>query len=339
MIQDSFSRLFLALSVLLVLPFAQAQAQVEQSVPVPAEAAPQAAEQQSLPPEPDMDVTILRDDFAGKYNPSSLENLAKLYWRLGAFDIEDAEAIGNYLKINECSLYAEYINDDLEWRQIIASMGEHLSKTRNTFPLSFQFVLPLHLGRYDPALGGFPLVDKTGFKDAKRIEVDSIDRDKEICHSRSAVRDYPQSLMLILHEPYTFDFVKLDEHVAQAYILRKKSEYSALPEAVRVKQYEREAYLRLRVTFSQYNGNMRGEQGRLMAILHGRIDGYEIFEDFTQKRLMLSVDTKAANAAPTSVMSVSVSPSSPSAAADDATAEPEAEIPASDLETEDDVTP
>lgn len=312
MIQDSLPRLFLTLSFLLVLPFAQAHAQTEQSVPVRPAAAPEAAEQQSLPPEPDTDVTILRDDFAGKYSPSTLENLAKLYWRLGAFDLEDGEAIGNYIKINECSLYAEYINDDLEWRQIVASMGEHLAKTQNTFPLSFQFVLPLHLGRYDPALGGFPLVDKTGFKDAKRIEVDSVDRDLEICHSRTAIKDYPQSLMLILHEPYTFDFVKLDEHVAQAYILRKKSEYSALPEAVRVKQYERDAYLRLRVTFSQYNGNMRGERGRLLSILHGRIDGYEIFEDYTQKRLMLSVDTSAAKAAaPAPTMSVSVAPEPP----------------------------
>jgi hypothetical protein len=84
----------------------------------------------------------------------------------------------------------------------------------------------------------------------------------------------------------------MDEHVAQAYILRKKSEYSKLSDERRVRAYERDAYLRLRVTFSQYHGNLRGEQNQTMAILFGTIDGYEIFEDNGQKRLMVSVDLK-----------------------------------------------
>lgn len=327
MIQDSFSRVVLALSILLVMPLASPLAQVEQSVPVQP-AAPQKAEQQSLPPEPDGEITILRDDFAGKYNPSTLENLAKLYWRLGAFDMQDDEAISNYLKIVECKLYTEYVNDDLEWRQIIASMKNHLGSARDSFPVNFQFVLPLHLGRYDTALGGFPVVDKTGFKGAKRIEVDSIDRRHEICHDRNQIKDYPRSVIVILQQPFSLDFVKLDEHVAQAYILRKKSEYSALPEAVRVRRYERDAYLRLRVSFSQYHGNLRGELGENLAILHGRIDGYEIFEDSSQKRLMLSVDASSnkAAAAPAPAMSIPdmTPPEVVTYTQDDVTAEPSA---------------
>lgn len=305
MIQDSLSRLLLVLSFLLVLPFAGAHAQTEQSVPVRAVAATQTSEQQSLPPEPDADVTILRDEYAGKYSPSTLESLAKLYWRLGAFDMEDDEAIGNYIKIVECSLYAEYYTDDLEWREIVNAMRDHIAKTRDTFPVSIQFVLPVHLGKYDTTLGGFPLINKTGFKEAKRVQIDSVDRDREICHSRAAINDYPLSVMLIVQQPFTLDFVNIDEHVAQAYILRKKSEYSALPEHVRLQKYERDAYLRLRISFSQYHGSIRGEQGRLLSILHGRIDGYDLFEDSAQKRLMLSVDTSTAKAQPAPEMSVS----------------------------------
>lgn len=308
MMPDSFSRIFMVILLLVAFPLGQAYAQVEQSVPVPATSPATSAQTQSMPPEPDSEITILRDDFAGKYNPSTLENLAKLYWRLGAFDMEDGEAVGNYLKIVECKLFTEYINDDLEWKEIIRTMKKHIAEHRDTFPINFQFVLQLHLGRYDPALGGFPIVDKTGFKNAKRIEVDSIDRRQDICFDPNPIKDYPKSLILLLQNPFTLDFLKLDEHVAQAYILRKKSEFSELPDAMRVRRYERDAYLRLRVTFYQYHGNMRAEGNLPTAILQGRIDGYEIFEDSSQKRLMLSINNDAAKTSSAPEMSVPVEP-------------------------------
>lgn len=257
----------------------------------PTPAPPASGPNVSLPPA-DEEVTILRDDYAGKYNRATLENLSKLYWRLGAFDFEDNLAIGNYLKINDCKIFTEYLNDDLEWQQIVNVMKEHLKEKSGTFPLNYQFLLELHLDRYDSERGGFALVDKTGFIDAKRIEVDSIDASRDICYDAGTIKDYPKSVVILLPQPFTLNFVKLDEHVAQAYILRKKYEYSKLSDERKIKAYERDAYLRLRVTFSQYHGNLRGEQNQTMAILFGTIDGYEIFEDNGQKRLMVSVDLK-----------------------------------------------
>jgi hypothetical protein len=245
----------------------------------------------SMPPD-DGEVTILRDNYAGKYNLSTLENLSKLYWRLGAFDFDDDTAIGNYLKINDCKIFSEYLNDDLEFKEIIKVMKAHLKQESPTFPLNYQFLLELHLGKYDTERQGFPLVDRTAFIDAKRIEVDSIDYNQEICFDQGTIKDYPKSVVILLPEPLTLDFIKIDEHVAQAYILRKKSEYSKLSDEKKIRAYERDAFLRLRVTFSQYHGNLRGDIGQTMAILFGTIDGYEIFEDSAQKRLMVSVDLK-----------------------------------------------
>lgn len=296
---------FLALSLAMTGFTGRAAAQMAQTpMPVSAGAPAVQSTQQSLPAASDEDVTILRDDYAGKYNPSTLENLSKLYWRLGAFDFEDNMAVGNYLKINDCKIYTEYLNDDLEWRQILQVMKDHLRADLDKFPLNYQFLLPVHLGRYDTQLGGFPLVDKTGFKDAKRISVDSTDRNREVCFDANAIKDYPKRLIILLPEPFTFDFLKLDEHVAQAYILRKKAEYEKMDDAKRVRSYERDAYLRLRVTFSQYHGNLRGEFNETLAILFGRIDGYEVFEDAGQKRLMASVDMSKNKSASPAQMSV-----------------------------------
>lgn len=263
--------------------------------PMPKE--PQAAAaprvKQSLPPDAGLDrteITILRDNYSGKYNNATLENLSKMYWRLGAFDMQDDLAVGNYVKITDCNIYTNFINDDLEWSKIINTVRSELEEARGEFPLNFQFLIELNLGRYDPQRGGFPLMNKTGFTDAKRIEVDSMDARKEICYDQKAILDYPKSIFILLPQPFTLDFIKLDEHVAQAYILRKKSEFSQLPEDIRVRRYERDAFLRLRVTFSQYHGNLEGPNNMLMGILFGKIDGYEIFEDSAQKRLMLSVE-------------------------------------------------
>ena len=301
----------LAITIYSGLSLAITPALAQQSIPVSSAAEPSPQIKQSMPPEQE-EVTILRDDFAGVYNNSTLANLAKAYWRLGAFDFDDDEAVGNFLKINDCKIYTEYLNDDLEWAQIIDVMRDHLKKSRDTFPLNFQFLLELHLGRYDPVLGGFPLTDKTGFVDSKRIVVNSINTNQEICHDGKRIKDYPTSVVALLYEPFTLDFLKLDEHVAQAYILRKKSEYSQLDEDDRINRYERDAYLRIRLTFSQYHGNLKGEQSETLAILYGTIDGYEVFEDAAQKRLMLSVDLKKQREEKTSTpMSVPVGPISP----------------------------
>lgn len=304
---DSLFRIFAALFLLVTLPVTSVWAQGAQSVPLAANAGTTKVNQ-SLPPEPDADVTILRDDFAGMYNPSTLEHLSKMYWRLGTFDMEDSEAVANYIKITECKLFTEYVNDDLEWKEIVETMRKHIEKTRQTYPLNFQFVLQLRLGRYDPELGGFPIIDKTSFTNAKRIEVDSIDTKNSACYDNHPIKDYPTSLIILLSRPFTLNFLKLDEHVAQAYILRKKSEYSSLPDQQRVRRYEREAYLRLRVTFSQYHGNVPKTGGAPMAILQGNIDGYEIFEDEAQKRMMLSVNLENKEAPETSEMSVPPEP-------------------------------
>lgn len=293
---DSFYRLFFSVFLLLAIfvPVGTVRAE-EQSIPVSASSPmqpPAGSEdaKQSLPMEEE--VTILRDDYAGKYNLSTLVNLSKAYWRLGAFDTEDNIAVGNFLKINDCQIYTEYINDDMEWQKIMDAMKHHLDTNREKFPVNFQFLIELRLGRYDPALGGFPIGEKTQFKEAKRILVSSVEVAKPICFDPKPLAEYPRNVIILTDNPFTLDFLKLDEHVAQAYILRKKSEFSTLNEAARVKQYERDAYLRLRVTFTQYNGNLRGEGGENLAIVFGNIDGYEVFEDRLQKRLMLSVDLK-----------------------------------------------
>jgi len=237
-------------------------------------------------------VTVMRDQFAGDYNFATIENLSKLYWRLGAFDLSDDEAIANYIKINDCKIYVDYLNDDFEWKKILNVMRDHIAQNSPTFPLNFHFLIPINLGKYDTEQGGFPIINKTGFNDSSRIQVTSIDVNNNVCSEDKFIKDYPKGIVLLLKTPLNLNFIKIDEHVAQAYILRQKSEAASRGDVQKVENEERLAYLRLRVSFSQYLGPVDGPSMEMpkLAILEGVVHGYEVFEDTDMKRMMLSVD-------------------------------------------------
>lgn len=290
----SIFRILLNMFIVAILITGSHTAAFAQMSPIPPAATKQAVpSNKSLPEAQDEEVTIMRDYYAGEYNSSTLENLSRTYWRLGAFDFDDDEAIANYLRINDCKIVVEYLNDDIEWKSILRTMKDHLRNDKEKFPLNYQFVIELKLGRYNIQKGGFPLAERTGFVNSKRIEVSSINKNPDVCYDYNSIKDYPEGLIILLSQPFTLDFVKVDEHVAQAYLLRKKDEYSRYGEQDRITRYERNAYLRLRVTFSQYHGNIRGNEAGILAIMYGNIDGYEVFEDAAQKRLLSSVDLKA----------------------------------------------
>lgn len=237
----------------------------------------------STPSAADPEVTIMRDAYAGKYMPATLANLSQLYWKLGAFDIGDNTAVGGYIQINECRLYKEYGKDDFEWGKIVDAMREYLRDNKDNFSSRYEVLLPVKLGVYDQEKSGFPLVDDTGFNNTKRIEVDVFDIKSLDCYNSGLGTNYPSKLMVWFSHPFNFDFLSMDEHVAQAFIVRRKQED-------RRSAQRRDVYLRVRLQISRYEGNISMSQKGTLAVLRGKIDGYDVFEDVEQKRLMSSVN-------------------------------------------------
>ena len=268
---------FLCAVIFLFLPFSGLNAQEFKQTPMPKKTQ-QIAPEISVPQDIKDEMTIIRDDYAGQYNFSNLENLSKLYWRLGAFDSQDEKSIENYIKINDCKIFENFSTDDFEWKKIITSMKSYLSTQNQNFSLKYQFLISLNLGKYDGDQGGFPLINNTGFQNSRLINVQSSDFSQTVCKDNSINRNYPKSVIILLPKPFNLTFLKVDEHIAQAYILKNK------------KNDERTASLRLRISFNDYLGNMRGENNSVFSVLNGHVDGYEIFEDSTQRNLLLSVD-------------------------------------------------
>lgn len=252
----------------------QSKAQGNQSTPVPSSVVNKFATNQSTPNDMENEMTIMRDEYAGKYNVSNLENLSKLYWRLGAFDTGDERTIENFIKINDCKIYQTYWNNDIEWKKIVGSMRQYIEQAKATFPLNYQFTIEINLGKYDSEKGGFEIINGTGFSKTKLIHARSSNINRIPCKDKSMVETYPQSVLIKLKEPFDLNFIKIDEHVAQAFILNKKNDP------------KRSAFLRLRISFDQYDGNIKGINNELYAVMRGNIDGFEVFEDRDQKSLL-----------------------------------------------------
>ncbi len=215
-------------------------------------------------------------------------NLSKLYWNLGVFDSGDDRAVDNFMLINECKIYQNNVNNDFEWKKIRESAKKFLNSNRKSFPTKFEFVLPVELGTYDEVRKGFPIVDIYAYNNVRRFEIWGNSLDRELCGRIGEVKDYPRNLMLIMEQAFTYNFVPVDEHVAQAFLVRKQNEVLELDTDIRQSRYKRVAYVRLRVDFHEYLGSIRGRNGSILAILEGKLDGIDLFEDANSVLLLSS---------------------------------------------------
>ncbi len=236
------------------------------------------------------DVTIIEDKYAGQYFTPSVQNLSKLYWKKNTLDLNNDIAVDNFLKINECTLYNDFFNDDFEWTRVRDAARKMLLNSKDSFPDRFKFLLPVELGRYDLEEKGFPLENDTAFIDLRRVEMGGGDNSEEICGVNHAIDFYPRNIVLALSSPFSFDFLPVDEHVAQAFLIRRKYEDFKVSNALRLQGFDRIAYARLRVHLTSYQGQARGKDNTVLAVMFGRIEGIDFFEDPYETKLLKSID-------------------------------------------------
>lgn len=236
------------------------------------------------------DVTIIEDRHKDGYIKPDLVNISRLYWKKNALELSNNEAIDNFLRINECDIYKKFYTDDFEWLRVREAARELIKESKETFGHKFKIIVPIDLGRYDQLRKGFPLINKTAFKDLRRVEIGGNSYSEEICGKDGVIEHYPRNLILILNKPFTFDFIRLDEHIAQSYIVRQKYQQTIRPRELQNKSYDRLAYARIRITFSEYQGITKGRDNMPLGIMFGKLDGIDIFEDPVEKRMLSSFD-------------------------------------------------
>ena len=242
----------------------------------------------------DPDSTIIEKPDEDNYVSSSVENLSKLYWKLGALSTKNKEAVDNFLLINECDIYKAFYHDDFQWSDIRSSAAKMIDREKDGFPNQFRFMIPIDLGRYDMRRGGFPLVSDTGVKNLRRIEIGGNDTSSKVCDKVGEIPFYPKNIRMVLNKPLTFDFLPLDEHIAQAFIVRQKYNKQQLSKKDRKIGYGRLAFLQARVTISHFQGleDVGGATDEQVAVVYGQIDAIDVYEDRERTSLLKTITFK-----------------------------------------------
>lgn len=232
---------------------------------------------------------------AEEFVEGSVQNFSKLYWKLGALSVENEKAVDNFLLINECDLYKSFQFDEFLWYDLVKATKNMLKTQREDFPNKFKFRFTIDLGRYDTERKGFPLVNNSAIMNLRRVEIGGNSLSEDICdmHNKE-IEFYPRNVILVLNKPFTFELLELDEHLAQAFIVRRKYNDYQLSNEERDLGYKRPVYMQLRVEFSYFQGIEKGTFGKSnLAIVYGKILGVDVFEDRYSKSLLKTVDFTA----------------------------------------------
>ncbi len=206
------------------------------------------------------------------YVEPSYQNLARAYWALSIHDLDNDQAIDNFLAITECQIYKTYFKNEFEWAKVRNLSRKYLEQNRRYFSTRFVSVQPIMLNRYDMEKERFELMPDYQYLAAKRLQISGNDHLKSPCDGVGFnVPGYPHNVILTARRPVTLKVITVEPDMAKQYVdyLTSKA----------IKQEEgRPAYLVIRSNLKQFAGNDR-EMGQLFASVHGDVESLTIYGD------------------------------------------------------------
>lgn len=220
------------------------------------------------------------------YMPPTLENFSKLYWQLGKLDIENDEAIDNYMLINECDLYEKYYHNEFEWQQIRESGRQLVRESKEKFPTRFEVTQPLFLKDYDFKTGTFEVHDFYRVTGVRRYEILTLNPSATVCkRDIKNIPGYPRGIIAEFSRPLTVEHVKVAPDVARHYLDIKMAPFNALSaeEKARADIYDyRDAYLVLKIQFFAFKEDTVKDYLKYAQVL-GVVESVEIYADKDRK--------------------------------------------------------
>lgn len=213
------------------------------------------------------------------YVEPNFPNISKLYWAIGKFDIADDKLIDYYMMINECELYMQFYHNDFEWAKIQKATRNHILTHMSEFPTQFEILTPLPLGRYDEEKEEFEIQPDAKINGLRRLDFAmNMLGYKEVCGRTGDIYEYPPNIIVLLNRPFVLEKIPVKRELAKMYIEEAKSFYDALPPRLQLVNYQRLAFLRLKIKITQYKNTIRLIDG-LRAVVFGRLEGFEVYAD------------------------------------------------------------
>jgi len=234
----------------------------------------------------DPDTTVIEKPKSdNEYHAGTVSNFSKLFWKLGVFDKNNKVAIDNFMLINECPIYSAFYHDDFQWADIQTSASKMIEREKENFPHKFNFIVPIDLGRYDKRMGGFPLISNTAFNNLRRVQIGGNSNSMKICDKQGEIEGYPKNLIMVTAKPVTMNFIRVDEHVAQGFLVRRKYSSPEVNNISRRDKFERPAFMSVYTTISHYQGKKDTNSGTFAEVF-GKVDKIEVYEDQELRNLL-----------------------------------------------------
>lgn len=233
-----------------------------------------------------IDLKIKKDEYV---DPSH-ENLSKLMWALGAVSVKNDEAVDNYLRINECDVYKRFFHNDIEWEKIREATKNYINQKVGLFPMKFEVVVPIYLGRYNADRSFFELEEQSKMHGLRRLNIFS-NSEKSVCGKRNVqVKSYPRDMILTLNRPFSFTRVPVDRSIAELYIEDVRTNLDGYNDSVKLNNHQRVAFMRAKVRITSFKEYVTLAQGRINAVLFGQLDGIEVYADMERQKLLYRED-------------------------------------------------
>ncbi|MAE51493.1 MAG: hypothetical protein CMH27_06760 [Micavibrio sp.] len=230
---------------------------------------------------------ILVPDFEHFYDDVTLEKLSKLYWRLNKFDISDNQSIDDFLRINECDIYTQYIFNEFEWQGVRKKAREYITQNVETFPDRFKFEQPLRLKDYNARTQMFEILPEYQIDGIRKFEVYAKDIDERVCLASGnrgvkQIENYPKVLLVELNQPVNLTQIPVQPAVAKRYIDEKMQEFLKIRESRRSREVMyslRDAYIVMKFRAFSYKGTDIIMNGLERDNIYAMLEGYEIYAD------------------------------------------------------------
>jgi hypothetical protein len=232
------------------------------------------------------------------YEYPTISKLSQLYWAIGKFKQPDDKMIDHFMMINECQIYQNFSGNEIEWSKIRKSAREFLDSAKDQFPIRFEFIQSLNLGRYDTEKQEFDVLEKYKLDGVRRFEILADDFYSDLCgydpsNAGRNIEGYPRGLMVEFNRPLTLLSVPVKKEMASKYIEDKMINFNNLEPSKRTQENlyaYRDAYMFLRVKVFAYKGERRNSSGQNLAEVMAVLESYDIYADRKKKVLLFKND-------------------------------------------------
>lgn len=193
---------------------------------------------------------------------------------LGGYDIEDPQVAEAYVRQQFCDQFKKLRSDDFAWDALRKQAVQRLRDHKEPYRIQYEHSGVISLGRYDSAIGGFPLTPDSAMQNVGHMEIVSEkNASAQFCAAGDTGRIerpfFPLQVGLTLANPLTITHVYMPQDRAEAVLKSMAAQGLA----------DRQIYVRIRFRVAGQPTILTQKERAYRADLSGQLRAVDFFLD------------------------------------------------------------